>query len=119
MRNLPRHFPWVRRSALWLSSQLVVTFLQNSVYSLYSFFTPDHMKQSLTRQGLQDKYTFDPPIATPVPKVLNTVTGIRNVFNDPSRFKVIYEKYGYGSILMFDDVAKYVHDCVIFALSYS
>ncbi|PPQ84052.1 hypothetical protein CVT26_013955, partial [Gymnopilus dilepis] len=92
MRNLPRHFPW------------------NSVYSLYAFFTPDHMKQSLTRQGLQDKYTFDLPKALPVPKVLNTLTGIKTVFSDPHCYKVIYEKFGYGSMLMFDDAAQHDKD---------
>lgn len=64
------------------------------------------MKQSLTTQGLVAKYTFDHPQTLRVPKVLNTFTGIKNVFGDSSRFKVIYEKYGYGSILMFDEVAK-------------
>ena len=66
------------------------------------------MKQSLTRQGLQDKYTFDLPKALPVPKVLNTLTGIKTVFSDPHCYKVIYEKFGYGSMLMFDDAAQYV-----------
>ncbi|KAG5644792.1 hypothetical protein DXG03_007613 [Asterophora parasitica] len=46
----------------------------------------------------------------PIPKVLNTFTGIKTVFSDPSRFKVIYEKYGYGSILMFDDIAQHDKD---------
>lgn len=64
------------------------------------------MKGSLTTQGLAAKYTFDHPQALRVPKVLNTFTGIKNVFSDSSRFKVIYEKYGYGSILMFDDVTQ-------------
>jgi hypothetical protein len=67
------------------------------------------MKQSLTRQGLQAKYTFDLPKALRVPKILNTLAGIKAVFSDPSRFKVIYEKFGYGSILMFDDVDQYVY----------
>uniref|UniRef100_A0A8H8CDX0 Heme peroxidase n=1 Tax=Psilocybe cubensis TaxID=181762 RepID=A0A8H8CDX0_PSICU len=95
LRHLPRHFPW------------------NSVYSLFSFFTPDHMKASLTRQRLQDKYSFDHPAILPVPKVLNTLTGIRTVFSDPTRFKNIYEKFGYGSILMFDDQAQHDRDRAI------
>jgi hypothetical protein len=64
------------------------------------------MKESLTRQGLDKKYTFDRPITSRAAKVLNTFTGIKAAFNDPSRFKVIYEKFGYGSMLMFDDVAQ-------------
>jgi hypothetical protein len=64
------------------------------------------MKDSLTRQGINKKYTFDKPIASRVPKVLNTFTGIKTAFTDPARFKVIYEKYGYGSILMFDETAQ-------------
>jgi linoleate 10R-lipoxygenase len=67
------------------------------------------MKQSLTRQGLAKKYTFDRPTPSPDIKVLNTFTGIKTVFGDPSRFKIIYEKNGYGSVLMFDDIPKYVH----------
>jgi linoleate 10R-lipoxygenase len=64
------------------------------------------MKESLKRQGLVKKYNFDKPVTARVPKVLNTFTGIKTAFSDPSRFKTIYEKYGYGSILMFDDVAQ-------------
>jgi linoleate 10R-lipoxygenase len=71
------------------------------------------MKDSLTRQGLGKKYTFDKPVTAPVPKVLNTFTGIKTAFSDPSRFKTIYEKYGYGSILMFDEVAQWVHLMVV------
>ncbi|KAJ8518487.1 hypothetical protein ONZ45_g4459 [Pleurotus djamor] len=85
MRNLPRHYPW------------------NSSLSLWPFFTPDYMKQTLTRQGIAKKYTFDRPIAQPIPLVLKDFTAIKAVFNDPSRFKVIYEKKGYGSMLFFDD----------------
>jgi linoleate 10R-lipoxygenase len=64
------------------------------------------MKSSLTRLGVAEQYDFDPPIARRVPKVLNTFTGIKYVFSDPTRFKTIYEKSGYGSILMFDEIAK-------------
>jgi linoleate 10R-lipoxygenase len=67
------------------------------------------MKESLTRQGIAKKYTFDRPTPLRAPKVLNTFTGIKYVFGDPSRFKIIYERVGYGSVLMFDDVQKYVH----------
>ncbi|GLB40814.1 putative heme peroxidase [Lyophyllum shimeji] len=92
LRHLPRHFPW------------------NSVYSLFPFFTPSKMKESLTRQGLAAKYTFDHRRIQAIPKILNTFKGIKAVWSDPSRFKVIYEKHGYGSILMFDDVAKHDDD---------
>jgi hypothetical protein len=64
------------------------------------------MKESLTRQGLEKKYTFDPPVTSRVAKVLNTFTGIKTAFSDPTKFKVIYEKFGYGSMLMFDDIAQ-------------
>jgi hypothetical protein len=66
------------------------------------------MKGSLTRLGIAEQYTFDRPIAPPECKILNTFTGIKYAFGDPTRFKVIYEKFGYGSILMFDEIAKYV-----------
>jgi len=92
LRHLPRHYEW------------------NSVYALYPFFTPDHMKESLTRQGIAHKYTFTKPVTLAQPQVLNTYTGIKTVFNDPRRFKVLYEKYGYGSILMFDEVQQHDND---------
>lgn len=71
------------------------------------------MKDSLTRRGLAEKYTFERPKTLSVPKVLNTFAGIKTAFGDPSRFKVIYEKYGYGSILMFDELAQYVHNFTV------
>jgi linoleate 10R-lipoxygenase len=66
------------------------------------------MKDSLTRICIAEQYTFDRPSAHPECKILNTFTGIKYVFSDPTRFKVIYEKFGYGSILMFDEITKYV-----------
>ncbi|KAG5648767.1 hypothetical protein DXG03_000115 [Asterophora parasitica] len=92
LRHLPRHFPW------------------NSVYSLFPFFTPSKMRTSLAHQGIAEKYTFDKPKVLPVPKVLNTFTGIKAVWSDPTKFKVIYEKYGYGSPLMFDEATKHDND---------
>ncbi|KAG6915284.1 hypothetical protein DXG01_012306 [Tephrocybe rancida] len=92
IRHLPRHFPW------------------NSVYSLYPFFTPEKMQDSLNKQGIASKYTFDHPPTLPVPKILNTFTAIKTVWNDPARFKVVYEKFGYGSPLMFDDPKQHDGD---------
>lgn len=100
MRNLPRHYPWVSNNVRHVE-YLSYGFRQNSTYSLWPFFTPDHMNQSLTRQGISEKYTFDRPIAQPVPVVLKTFAAIKAVWNDPSRFKVIYEKKGYGCMLSF------------------
>jgi linoleate 10R-lipoxygenase len=68
------------------------------------------MKDSLTKQNLATRYTFDRPITSPIPKVLNTFTGIKYVFNDPLRFHNVYEMSGlgdgYGFILAFDEAAK-------------
>jgi hypothetical protein len=91
-RNLPNHYPY------------------NSVYTTYPFFVPSHMKESLDRQGTSDQYTFSRPGALAPLKILNTFTGIKTVFNDPTRFNIIYENHGYGSILMFDDIAKHDND---------
>ena len=66
------------------------------------------MKESLTRRGLDKKYTFDRPVTTRVQKVLHTFDGIQTVLSDSAKFKVVYEKYGYGSMLMFDEIAKCV-----------
>ncbi|KAF9553362.1 heme peroxidase [Agrocybe pediades] len=92
LRHLPRHFEF------------------NSIYSLFPFFTPDHMKESLTRRGLAKKYNFNPPQTTPEAVILNTMQGIKQAFTDPSKFKVIYERYGYGSALMFDQPKQHDTD---------
>ncbi|KAG6873168.1 hypothetical protein C0995_002017 [Termitomyces sp. Mi166 len=102
LRHLPRHFPWVG-TVQFYRKPIPLIHLKNSVYSLYPFFTPHTMKDSLTKQGIAGKYTFDRPATLPVPKVLNTLAGIKTVWSDPKRFKVIYEKAEYGSGLVFDD----------------
>ncbi|KAF8993798.1 heme peroxidase [Cyathus striatus] len=91
-RTLPDHYPY------------------NSVYTTYPFFVPSHMKESLERQGTSDQYTFERPGALAPLKILNTFTGIKTVFNDLTRFNIIYANIGYGSILMFDDIAKHDND---------
>ena len=66
--------------------------------------------------GIADKYDYSRPKATPVPKVLNTLTGIRYVFNDFQRFHQIYTAdmemltNGYGFLLNFDDKKKHDTD---------
>ncbi|KAJ7278558.1 heme peroxidase [Mycena rebaudengoi] len=97
LRHLPRHYPF------------------NSVYACYPLFTPQKMKQSLTAQGVAQKYTFDRPVSTPPVKILNTFTGIKKVFNDPARFRTFYHDLegvgsGYGFFLCFDDPAKHSKD---------
>ncbi|KAF8579879.1 heme peroxidase [Ramaria rubella] len=95
-RTLSRHYPF------------------NSSYTTFPFFTPATMKASLTHQGIADRYTFTRPVASPIPKILNTFTGIKTVFNDPSRFKAPYDMSGlgegYGFILVFDEKAKHDAD---------
>lgn len=55
------------------------------------------------------QYSFDRPKALPVPKVLNSLTGIRHVFNDFRKFKVTYGTDmrlltdNYGFFLVFDE----------------
>lgn len=82
--------------------------LQNSVYSLFPFFTPSKMKTALKAQGLDAKYVFDRPVIRKPPVVLNDFTAIKYAFNDPERFKIIYDKVGYGSVLTSDNRAQYV-----------
>jgi hypothetical protein len=52
------------------------------------------MKASLTNQGIAADYTFQRPIPTPEVKVLHTFTGIKYVFNDPVRFRNVYDMKG-------------------------
>ena len=66
------------------------------------------MKDSLTRQGIANKYTFERPKSQSDPVILTTFTGISTVFSDPARFKNIYPKIGYGSPLNQDVPAVYV-----------
>ncbi|TFK58570.1 heme peroxidase, partial [Pluteus cervinus] len=95
-RHLPRHYPW------------------NSVYTCFPFFTPQKMKDSLTKQGTGTQYTYDRPVTARIPKVLNTFTAINTIFNDSSKFHTVYEMQalggGYGFMLVFDESTKHDAD---------
>ena len=78
-------------SSLRKMACLTFHIFKDSVYALYPFFTPEHMKETLTKRKLAKKYTFDPPVTVHVPKVLNSFAGIKTAFGDSNRFKVIYE----------------------------
>ncbi|KAF9258714.1 heme peroxidase [Marasmius fiardii PR-910] len=95
-RHLPRYYP------------------SNSVYACFPFFTPTKMKESLTRQGKADQYTFTRPVPVVPVKVLNTFTGINHVFGNPTQFPVVYDMKGlgngYGFLLTFDEGAKHEKD---------
>ena len=73
-------------------------------------------KKNLEKLRIADKYKFDRPKPTPIPKVLNTLTGIRYVFNDFNKFKQTYTQdmealtQGYGFMLTFDDEKKHSTD---------
>jgi linoleate 10R-lipoxygenase len=70
------------------------------------------MKDSLTKQDIADRYTFERPTPDRLPVVLNTFQAIKTVFNDPTRFKAVYDLKklgnGYGFILAMDDKAPCV-----------
>lgn len=70
------------------------------------------MKQTLTRLGTVQDYTFDRPKPAPVTKVLNTFAAIKKVFGDPKCFPNMYDMSklggGYGFMLAFDDNPKSV-----------
>jgi hypothetical protein len=70
------------------------------------------MKESLTKQGIASSYTFTRPVPVSVPKVLNTFTAIKTVFNDPQSFKVPYGikdlSSSEGSIFDCDEKTRYV-----------
>ncbi|KAI0081382.1 heme peroxidase [Panus rudis PR-1116 ss-1] len=98
LRHLPRHYP------------------ANSAYALFPFFTPEVTRQNLTKLGIADQYLFDRPQAQPIPKVVDTLTGIRYVFNDFNKFKTTYGDdmrlltRGYGFFLVFDEQEKHDTD---------
>ncbi|KAH8099451.1 heme peroxidase [Cristinia sonorae] len=97
-RHLPRHYP------------------ANSVYALYPFFTPEVTRKNLTKLGIVEKYSFDRPKALPIPKVVDTVAGIKYVFNDSTKFKTTYGDdmrlltRNYGFFLVFEDEQRHSKD---------
>lgn len=97
-RHLPRHYP------------------ANNVYGLFPFSVPAATKDNLTKLGIADKYDYTRPVPQPVPKVLNTLTGIRHVFSDSTKYIQTYTKdmtmltRNYGFMLVFDEQAKHDRD---------
>ena len=93
-RHLPRHYP------------------PNSVYALFPFFTPATTKDNLTKLGVVEKYDLARPKPQPIPKVVDTISGIRYVFTDFTKFKVPYGQdmrmltNNYGFFLVFDEKEK-------------
>ncbi|THV00228.1 heme peroxidase [Dendrothele bispora CBS 962.96] len=96
MRLLPRHY------------------IYDSIYGCFPFYVPSKIKPSLEKQGLVGDYNFDRPVPAKIPKVLNTFTGIKYAFSDPSKFHVLYDLSGlgngYGNVLGFDDPKKHDDD---------
>ena len=99
MRHLPRHYPG------------------DSVYALFPFFTPPTMKANLTKLGLADQYANTDgarPTPLPIPKVVDTLDGIKYVFARPGQYANTYVKgtnlmtAGYGFMLSFDDETQCV-----------
>ena len=72
MRHLPRHYP------------------ATSVYALFPFFTPETTKENLANLKIAEKYDFARPKPLPIPKVVDTLQGIRTVFTDNVTFKTDY-----------------------------
>jgi hypothetical protein len=72
------------------------------------------MKNSLTRLGIADRYTFSRPVPVPPAKVLNTFKAIDAVFADSSKFRTMYDMSGlgggYGFLLCFDGDQRAKHN---------
>lgn len=88
-RHLPRHYTG------------------NSAWALFPFSTPETTRNNLTRLRLADKYSFERPTAQPIPKVVDTIQGIKAVFGDNMTFRTSYTTMamlteGYGFFLCFD-----------------
>lgn len=49
------------------------------------------MKDSLTKQGIADRYLFDQPTAAPIPKILDEFTPIKHIINERAIFAPMYE----------------------------
>ena len=72
--------------------------------------------ENLTKLGLAASYDFTRPTPLHPVKTLNTFTGIKHVFNDPAKYKVIYGPdmnlctQGHGFLLSYDDPARHDSD---------
>ena len=71
------------------------------------------MKESLTRLGIANQYTFDRPVPSPETIVLNDFAAINFVLDDPVHFNNLYDALkglgnGYGYFLAMDDKAQSV-----------
>ena len=103
-RHLPRHYP------------------ANSAYALFPFFTPPTTKDNLTKLGVANKYDFARPKPQPIPKVVDTISGIRYVFADYNKFKTTYGDDmrlltdGYGFFLVFEDEKQSAFSSLIFGI---
>ena len=89
MRHLPRHYHGT------------------SVYSLFPFFTPPVMKDNLAKLGTVTQYTDTDgkrPAPLPVPKVVDTVAGIRYVAEHPTAFAQVTVLGRGAQLLAQDDV---------------
>jgi hypothetical protein len=49
------------------------------------------MKDSLTKQGIADRYLFDQPTAAPIPKILDEFAPIKHIANERVVFAPMYE----------------------------
>ncbi|KAK2459725.1 hypothetical protein APHAL10511_008259 [Amanita phalloides] len=74
-----------------LSRHLRRYYPYNSVYGCFPFSTPQSMKDTLTRQGIADRYLFGRPTAALVPKILDEFTSIKHVISDAKIFPPMYE----------------------------
>lgn len=101
MRHLPRHYPG------------------DSIYSLFPFFTPAIMKTNLTNLGIADQYSGldgKRPQAQPVPKVVDTIEGLKYVLADSKTFGSPYTRdmklltQQYGHFLAFDSDEHHARD---------
>ena len=75
------------------------------------------MKENLRKLGILDQYANTDgkrPAALPIPKVVDTIDGIRYVFKAPAKFKTTYAPdmklltNGYGFMLSDDEQARFV-----------
>ena len=62
--------------------------MQNSVYGLFPFFTPEVTKTNLQKLGLDKSYEFVRPVAKPVEKIVDTVKDIEAILSDKANYQV-------------------------------
>ena len=94
--------------SVFLAAELVVLrdCIQNSVYGLFPFFTPQTTANNLKKLGIAQSYTLERPVARPVEKVVETVKEIDAILKNAAAYKTVESEVFVESVGKFSVVAN-------------